>query len=499
MMNRPKRRLRIFPNFAAGPAAVVLLLCAAPAGAGWLDQGIGVAGAGHSLKETLEENTGTFGKMVSAVIEGDDAKVSELAGEIAKTPGKLIRRAFPVLEAPHAVTEKLKSAKRKIDRFAGGVAERLAGAGATLATDARAALAIDRHGEDGGWNDAALLEGEPLPAPADSKFTAPGYGSPAEMLAAVRGKTSRKSGQAGETPSASSWDFEQWVVSEQEVRPHCYGVVDLEALPADCFGPTRAEAPAAKRAEDVPQVGGADWASGEWTAEDTGWAGWDASDPRYSEEDRDAARVGVFAARCWGVDGVSRHGPMGGLYGLMKERMQRNDCPNEEANQGPSGDAGDEYAAALAGVLDEDSAAPAGDDYLAALNTLEAKEAEERERLARLEEEREYRARLEEEERRERAERRRREEQRQLAEQRRLDALERQQQAEYQRQAIRNVGQSLRGLVEQMNRTYGGGGASGRTTVPFDVNKRPDFSESRYCPDGRLKSAYGGTGTCGHR
>ena len=400
MKNRPTRRLRIVPHPTAVPVAVLLLLCAAPAGAGWLDRGTAVAGAGHSLKETLEENTGIFGRMVGAVIDGDDAMVSELAGEIAKTPGKLIRRAFPVLEAPHAVVEKLNTAKRKIGRFAGGVGERLTGAGATLAADARAALAIDRGGRDDGWNDAALLEGEPLPAPAGSKLTAAGYESPAEALAALRG-------EAGEQPPASSWDFEQWVVSEQEARPHCYGVVDPDNLPADCFGPARAGAPAALpgtgRVEDSPQAGGSDWASGEWAAEDTGWSGWDASDPRYSEEDREAARVGVFAARCWGVDGVSKHGPMGGLYGLMQERMERNECPNEEMAPASSFDSGSEYATALAGVLDEDSAVPAGGDYLAALNALDAKEAEERERQARLEAEREHRARLEKEERRERA------------------------------------------------------------------------------------------------
>ena len=315
MMNRPRRRLRIVPYPAAVPAAVVLLLCAAPAGAGWLDRGVGVAGAGHSLKETMKENLDILGKSLGAAIEGDGATVSEFAGEIEKTPGKLIRQAFPVLDTPHALAEKLESAKRKIGRFTGRVKERLTGAGATLVADARAALAIDREGEDGGWSDAALLEGEPLPAPAGTKFTASGYGSAADTLAALRGETPRKPGEAGRKPAASSWDFEEWVVSEQEARPHCYGVVDLETLPADCFGPARAEAPAPKRAEDTPQAEGFDWASGEWTAEDTGWAGWDASDPRYSEEDRDAARVGVFAARCWGVDGVSRHGSMAGCTG----------------------------------------------------------------------------------------------------------------------------------------------------------------------------------------
>ena len=158
----------------------------------------------------------------------------------------------------------------------------------------------------------------------------------------------------------SSWDFEQWVVSEQEARPHCYGIVDPETLPADCFGPVRAEEPAASlgtnRVEDSQQAEGFDWASGEWTAEDTGWAGWDSSDPRYGDKDREAARVGVFAARCWGVHGVSKHSP--GLMGLMKERMERNECPTEEASQASSGDSGNEYAAALAGVLGEDSTAP---------------------------------------------------------------------------------------------------------------------------------------------
>ena len=455
MMNHPKRRLRIVPHL----AAVVLLICAAPVEAGWFGRGVGVAGAGYAIKETLEENTGIFGKIVDAVIEGDGTRVSELAGEIKKTPGKLIRRAFPVLEAPHAVAEKLKSAKRKVGRFVGGVGERL--------TDARAALAVDRGGEGGGWNDAALLEGEPLSAPVEPQLAAPRprYDSPAEVLAALGGdKVPRTSEGAGGKPAAASWDFEDWVVSEQEARPHCYGIVDPDTLPADCLGPVRAEMPAAKRAEDSSQAAseGFDWASGEWTPEDTGWAGWDSTDPRYSDEDRDAARVGVFAARCWGVYGVSRRD---GLYGLMQERMQRNECPNEETADpaAASGDAGSEYAAALAGVLDEDSAAPAGGDYLAALNTLE--------------EERREQARLAEEERRERVERRRLEEEHQLAEERRFDALERQQQAEYRKQALQNINEFLRILAEQMNRTsvppgcWASGG--GTVTCPFDYNKRP--------------------------
>ena len=389
-MNRPKRLIWIVPHSAIVSAVAVALLCAAPVEAGWFGRGVGVAGAGYALEETLEENTGILGEILGAVIEGDGARVSELVGEIAKTPGKIVRRAFPVLEAPHVVAEKLKSAKRKIDRFVGGAGERIA--------DARAALAIDRGGEGGGWNDAALLEGEPLSVPVGPQLAAPGpgYDSPAEVLAALRGEEApRTPGETGGRPAATSRDFDDWVVSAQEARPHCYGIVDPETLPADCFGPVRAEAPAAKRAEDSSRAAGEgfDWASGEWTPEDTGWAGWDSTDPRYSDEDRDAARVGVFAARCWGVYGVSKGS---GLHGLMKERMQRNECPSEETTEPAvsSGDAGSEYATALAGVLDENSTSPADGDYLAALNTLEAKEAERR----RLEEEaHEPQARLEEE------------------------------------------------------------------------------------------------------
>ena len=318
-MNRPKRRLRIIPHSAIVSAVAVALLCVAPVEAGWLGRGVGVAGAGYALKETLEENTGILGEILGAVIEGDGARVSELAGEIAKTPGKIVRRAFPVLEAPHAVAARLKSAKRKIGRFVGGVGERVADArgalqvGASAAvdkvgksvTDARAALAVDRGGEGGDWNDAALLEGDPLSVPVGSQLAAPNsrYDSPAEGPAAPGGdEVPRTPAGADGEPAAASWDIEDRWASAQ---------------------PVRAEVPAAS-----------------------------------------------------------------------------------------SGNAGSEYAAALAGVLDEDPAAPAGGGYLAALNTLEAKEVERlrleeeaREQARLAEEEAREQARLAEEEARERAER----------------------------------------------------------------------------------------------
>ncbi len=293
-VNHLTYRCRRVPRPALALLAGALLLGAAPVGAGWLGRGIGVAGVGKSVTETLTENTGIVGEMVGAFIDGDDEKVSELMGEVKKTPGKLIKRAFPVLEAPLAIANRLKSAKQKIARFTGGVREGF--------TDARAALAVDRDRQDGGWSDAALLEGEPLPAPPETAFTATKYRyeSPAEVLTALKGEAVRESGAAGDKPAASSWDFDEWVVAKQEAKPHCYGVVDPETLPADCFGAAAAEEPAAPPA--VNQV--------------------------------------------------------------------------EDSSSGASGD---EYDAALAGVLGDGSASAAtDDDYLAALNDLETKEAERR-------------------------------------------------------------------------------------------------------------------------
>jgi len=366
-------RTTSLPRHPLRPAAVLaafaLLLCALPAGAG-LSGAIGAGGVGHSLKETLKETTDNFGEMVSAFIEGNDDRVSELAGEIKKTPGKLIKRAFPVFEAPQAIAGRLQSAKQKIKRFAGGVKEGL--------TDARTALATDGDKKDGGWSDASLLKGEPLQATTNTDFAASSLKPRTVSSTTLTGKPAQGAGAASADPA---WDFEQWVIAKQEANPHCYGVVDPETLPAECFGGTSAESPVANRVEDAPQARASDWASGNWTVEGDGWSGWDKSDLRYSDTDREAARVGAFAVRCWGVYEVSkRHG----LYELMRERMQRNECPNEETRLASSDDAGNEYANALADMFEDDSAKPADADYQSALSDLEAKEeaTRERERLA---------------------------------------------------------------------------------------------------------------------
>ena len=429
MTSRPRRA----PASVAALTASALLLCTFPAAAA-LSGAIGAGGAGHSLKETLAETADNFSEMVSAFIDGDEDRAAELMGEVAKTPGKLIKRAFPVLEAPQAIADRLTAARQKVERFAGGVRQGL--------VDARAALAMDGDDTSAGWRDAALLEGEPLQATTNTAFAAPSLKPVPTPSVTLTGTTGQ--GSATTNPAAS-WDFEQWVAAKQQANPHCYGVVDPETLPPECFGATSPESPADKVA-DTPRAAADDWASGHWTGEGDGWAGWDEADSRYSEADREAARVGVYAANCWGVYEVSRSH---GLYELMQTRMQRNECPNEEINQISSDDAGSEYADALADVLEDNTATPADRDYLSALSDLEAKEAE---RLRLEEEARQRQAQLEAEE-RERLARQKEEEERQR--QARLA-----QQREFNRQAAQQLGQALGDLV----RTYSGGGTSGAAT-----------------------------------
>ena len=442
-MNRMTRPPRRALTSVAALVASALLLYTFPTAAA-LSGAIGAGGAGHSLKETLAETADHFSELVSAFIDGDEDRAAELMGEVAKTPGKLVKRAFPALEAPQAIAGKLTAARQKVERFAGGVKQGL--------VDARAALAIDGDDMRAGWREALLLEGDSLPTPPDTAFAAPNLQPRTAPSTTLTGTTGQGSAT---THPADSWDFEQWVAARQQANPHCYGVVDLETLPPECFGGASAGSPAADKVEDSPRAATDDWASGNWTAEGDGWAGWDQADSRYSEADRAAARVGVYAAHCWGVYGVSRSH---GLYELMQTRRQRNECPNEETNQTTSDNAGSGYADALADVLHGDTTTPADGDYLSALNDLEAQEAERlrleeeaRQRQARLEaEERERLARQKEEEERERQAR--------LAQQREVD-----------RQMAEQLGQALGGLIRAYSGegtysgggTYGGGGTTG--------------------------------------
>ena len=64
--------------------------------------------------------------------------------------------------------------------------------------------------------------------------------------------------------------------------------------------------------------------------EASGWYGWNESDPRYIDVDREATMVTFYASRCWGMYGVTKNTPS---YGLMKRRLENNECPNDRTNQ----------------------------------------------------------------------------------------------------------------------------------------------------------------------
>ena len=446
------------------PAAALVtaqLIATTPASAGWLGDGIGVAGVGNAVGGTLEEATGIFDKVVSAVVTDEHAAISALEAEFGKVPGKLIVRAFPMLEGAQAVADGLKSAKKRIERFVGGVG--------TGVADARAALALN---EEDSPVASAIVDGEPLLKTNDTSFMPSEFKSPDEVLASLNGESGSK--------PASSWNFEQWIIYEQEARPHCYGVVDLATLPADCFEPASVAQHSAPGTGDAGTVW-SDWASGSWTVEDSGWSGWHTQDARYSDEDREAARISHFAATCWGLWGVSRHEP---TYDLMKVRMESGECPNQAADEAGSATSAGMYANALASALGDSSTVSSGSGYLAALDSLEEMEAEQR-RLA--EEERRREARLAEDEERQLQVRLEKEErERQAAPDTSsyyympdeesadvFDAWELEQQQAYEAQVFRNLAESLTGFVEQMNQTYGGSGVYNldTETTAFDYCK----------------------------
>ena len=93
------------------------------------------------------------------------------------------------------------------------------------------------------------------------------------MLVALTGGAERSPPEVDAKPADSSWDFEEWVIAKQEAKPHCYGVVDLETLPADCFSAAKIEHPVASLGPK--------------------------QDSLYSYENREADRVMAYARGCW--------------------------------------------------------------------------------------------------------------------------------------------------------------------------------------------------------
>ena len=152
----PAGRNGIAAGLAAAVLAVAMLLPAAPAEAGWLGRGLGVAGAARSLKRNLGEAVDLLDDTLGAAIQGDFAEVERLSGELREVPGNIITDAFPALsigaaalEKADAAGERLKSARRRVGRFVG-----------EAVADARMALEADEYQLKAGVLDPK----KPLPA-----------------------------------------------------------------------------------------------------------------------------------------------------------------------------------------------------------------------------------------------------------------------------------------------------------------------------------------------
>ena len=175
-MNAQRTSRRSSPlHLVTGPAAVALLLSAAPAEAGWKPPvpgstaaaGAAAAGVGYSLRKNLGELIEQFRGVFGASIEEDDEAVYRLAAETDGFSGKLVGDSHPVLKgvsysidfsraAAAGFKEKLRSAQRKIERLAGKAGETV--------LNARAALAINKNERRWYESESGILDTRPLPA-----------------------------------------------------------------------------------------------------------------------------------------------------------------------------------------------------------------------------------------------------------------------------------------------------------------------------------------------
>ena len=385
MCDRPKPKRILWGMIpAVAMLAAVFVLSGASANAGMLGPSIGVTGAGHSLKKNLGELIDHFGEMTDAA--GDKSQAEKIWQDVRKTPAKIVTDAFPVLKLGTAARDGLKSAENRIKRFVGKAGETISDARVSGAesfksagqevrravADARMALAVSDDERKLYGSGTGILGGQPLPVPSSSWIARP---------------VSHPAASTASTPKGvknSPW-FKNWALKQQEAYPHCWGVVDADTDPEECMAEADAKRNAASKPRTDPAQPPAEggWASGEWGAKGSGWSGWDRSDSRYDAKDREAARVSLFAARCWNHYGLSEDEP---IYPLMKRRMQNNECPGGDRDQGQSDDGRSEYSAALADALGEEATA-SDDDYQGALRALDAKE-KERKRQARLAEKR---------------------------------------------------------------------------------------------------------------
>ena len=166
----PAGRSGVVAALAAAALAAPMLLPPAPAEAGWLGRGLGVAGAARSLKRNLGEAVDLLDDTLGAAIQGDFKEVERLSGELKEVPGRIITDAFPVLgigaaalKGADAAGEGLKAARRRVGRFVG-----------EAITDARMALESGEYETEAGVLDPK----RPLPAvtlsgPAGTKRPVP--------------------------------------------------------------------------------------------------------------------------------------------------------------------------------------------------------------------------------------------------------------------------------------------------------------------------------------
>ena len=166
----PAGRNGIAPGLAVAALAVAMLLPPAPAEAGWLGRGLGVAGAARSLKRNLGEAVDLLDDTLGAAIQGDFEEVERLSGELRAVPGKIITDAYPALgigaaalKAADAAGDRLKAARRRVGRFVG-----------EAVADARMALETGKYEIEAGVLDPK----KPLPAvtlsgPAGTKHRTP--------------------------------------------------------------------------------------------------------------------------------------------------------------------------------------------------------------------------------------------------------------------------------------------------------------------------------------
>ena len=349
---KPGNTPRCMPFVAAMLALAVILLPAAPADAGLLGRSIGVGGAGHSLKKNLGRLIERAGEMADAAMDGDKRRANKIWDDVRKTPARIIKDALPILGIGAAAKDRLKSAENKIKSFVGKARETVSGAGAggkvrSLVTDARAALAVSGKEKDLYGSRTGILGTKPLPAAS---------------VASASPVPKAKAASGGRSP----W-FKQWVLKQQQEYPECWGVVKAGTDPDECMARAKARKEAEKKARKsavasaagtaaATKAKGSGGTSGDREAKNSGWGGWDRSDSRYDDEDREAARVSLYAARCWGIDGVSNsaYDPM---FPLMKRRMRNNECPEEDKARKSDGDTKGGYDKALSKTLDEDNRA----------------------------------------------------------------------------------------------------------------------------------------------